>query len=308
MVRTDSLKTRVLVSGSPSGELRPFVDSINIHSSSHRAPWDEALSAELDRIEPGELEQCYIRRTTIVQPLADDDIRITRFGAPRRPSGIDTMSNEIHIDPSGTLTGARWTKPVNILFLMPSDLTFQRVLQELQRPPSHLELMRSSYVQDAQIRQIGLAILAECHSGFPSGRIYGESLALALTARLVTQYSHTKYVLPNDQKGLPTWRFRRVAEFIEDNLSRELGLSELAAVAQFSEFHFSRMFKRSTGLTPHRYVMERRIAQARNLLTHSPLSLHEISAMVGFSDQSHMTTVFKRLTGVTPGQFRDKSR
>lgn len=79
-------------------------------------------------------------------------------------------------------------------------------------------------------------------------------------------------------------------------------------MAQFSEYHFSRMFKRSTGLTPHRYVTERRIARARTLLANSNLPLHEISAMLDFGDQSHMTTVFKRLTGITPGQFRKNAR
>lgn len=304
MLKTEPPRTRVLVSNSPSGELRPFINSMNIHISSHNAPWDEFLSAELVRIEPGEMEQCYIRRTTIVQPMADDAVGITRFNAAVRHHSHD----DIHIDPSGSLTGARWTRPLNILFLMPSELTFQRVLHALCRPPTQLELIRTSYAQDAPLRQIGQAILAECHSGFPSGRIYGESLALALAARLVSHYSRHHVQLPDTQDGLPAWRLRQVVEFVEDNLGQPLSLTELARVAQFSEYHFSRMFKRSTGLTPHRYVTERRIARARTLLANSNLPLHEISAMLDFGDQSHMTTVFKRMTGITPGQFRKNAR
>lgn len=303
---TGQQQTRVQVSNSPTGELRPFVDNMDIRASSHGAPWDDFLSVELVRIEPGELEQCYIRRTTLVQPMVEARPEVTRFDAPSRPTAC--ISNEIHLDPSGSLTGARWTQPLNILFLMPSELTFQRVLYALHQPPTQLELVRTSYAQDLPLRQIGETILAECCSGFPSGRIYGESLALALAARLVSHYSRHTLVQPDMPDGLPPWRLRQVIEFIEDNIAQPLNLSALAAVAQFSEFHFSRMFKRSTGLTPHRYVLERRIVRAKELLVTSNLPLHEISALLDFGDQSHMTTVFKRLTGVTPGQFRKNAR
>ncbi|MCE4062679.1 helix-turn-helix transcriptional regulator [Pandoraea sputorum] len=67
------------------------------------------------------------------------------------------------------------------------------------------------------------------------------------------------------------------------------------------------MFKQSTGSTPHRYVMERRVARAKTLLARSSVSLKDISTQVGFGDQAHLTTVFKRLTGATPKQFREQS-
>lgn len=306
---SSALQTRVLVSNSPSGKLRPFIDSLDIQTSSHGAPWDESLAVEQVLVTPAEMEDCYIRRTTVVQPLSTCHSPMTRMGGNHHPEH-SFAQDVIHIDPSGSLTGARWVEAMNVLFLMPSDSMFERVLRETHTPSSKVELTRNSFVQDKQIQQIGFALLAECRSGFPTGRLFGESLAMALTARLISNYSTTGLELSSSSlpNGLPTWRLRRVMEYIEDNLGNELGLETLAATAEFSEFHFSRMFKLRTGLTPHAYVTERRVARAKELLAHSKTSIKEISVQLGFVDQAHMTTVFKRSTGTTPKKFREQTQ
>ena len=95
----------------------------------------------------------------------------------------------------------------------------------------------------------------------------------------------------------------RVFELIESDLTQDLGLSELAGAAELSAFHFARSFKAATGLPPHQYVMERRLARAQELLEGSH-ALAEIAYAVGFSSQSHMTDVFRKKLGVTPGKYR----
>jgi AraC family transcriptional regulator len=85
-------------------------------------------------------------------------------------------------------------------------------------------------------------------------------------------------------------------------------MADLAGIAHMSEFHFSRLFKQSTGYAPYRYVMGRRVQRGRELLAKTALPLHEISEKLGFGDQSHFTTVFKKNVGMTPKQFRDLSR
>lgn len=307
MLKSGQAQTRVLVSNTPAGALRPFTDSVEVKISSHGAPWDDALSAELDLLAPGEMDDCYISRTTIAQPLTPSAIQtIKRFGT-QACYEAGSVADVVHIDPQGALTGVRWTEHLDVLFLMPSELTFQRVLGETQGYPSKFELTRTSYVQDVQIRQIGLAVLAECRSGFPSGRLYGESLAIALAARLVACYSSHLLNSPNTKDGLPAWRLKRVTDFIEENIDSELGIAEIAAIAGFSEYHFSRLFKSRTGITPHRYVMQRRVARAKELLSRSQMSIKEISTSLGFSDQAHFTTVFKNATGMTPKHFREQA-
>jgi AraC family transcriptional regulator len=99
-------------------------------------------------------------------------------------------------------------------------------------------------------------------------------------------------------------RLRRVAEYIQQNLDKDLSLAELAAVAYMSPYHFARLFKDSTGVPPHRFVVRQRIARARGVLASPELSIAQVSRMVGFRTPSHFTTVFRRVLGITPGAYR----
>jgi AraC family transcriptional regulator len=107
---------------------------------------------------------------------------------------------------------------------------------------------------------------------------------------------------------LPRGRLRAVAEYIEEHLDAGVSLDEMAAVARRSVYHFARQFKRATGLPPHQYVIMRRVERAKQLLQDSELSLAEVAAHAGFSDQSMFCHHFKRLLGVTPRQFRMSAR
>ena len=104
--------------------------------------------------------------------------------------------------------------------------------------------------------------------------------------------------------ALPSSRLRRVTEYIQQNLDKDLRLAELAALVYMSPYHFARLFKGSTGVPPHRFVVRQRIARASAFLATQGLSVAQISRMVGFRTPSHFTTVFRRALGVTPGAYR----
>ena len=103
-------------------------------------------------------------------------------------------------------------------------------------------------------------------------------------------------------------RLRRVTEYIQQSLDKDLPLADLAALVSMSPFHFARLFKGSTGLPPHRFVIRQRIARARACLSTPDLSIAQISRSVGFRTPSHFTTVFRRVTGVTPRRYRARHR
>ena len=103
---------------------------------------------------------------------------------------------------------------------------------------------------------------------------------------------------------LPRGRLRRVTEYIQQNLDKELRLADLAALVFMSPYHFARLFKCSTGLPPHRFVVRQRIARASAFLATREPSIARISQMVGFRTPSHFTTVFRRITGITPRGYR----
>ena len=107
-----------------------------------------------------------------------------------------------------------------------------------------------------------------------------------------------------DGHALPGCRLRRVTEYIQQNLDKDLTLAELAVVVRINRYHFARLFKDSTGVPPHRFVVRQRIARARAVLAMEELSIAQISRLVGFRTPSHFTAVFRRILGVTPGVYR----
>ena len=107
-----------------------------------------------------------------------------------------------------------------------------------------------------------------------------------------------------DVGTLPWGRLRRVIEYIQQNLDQALTLAELAAMVYMSPYHFARLFKRSTGVPPHRFVVRQRITRACAILATPELSITQISRMVGFRTPSHFSAVFRRATGLTPNRYR----
>jgi AraC family transcriptional regulator len=99
-------------------------------------------------------------------------------------------------------------------------------------------------------------------------------------------------------------RLQRAIDLIDAKLTEDIALEDLASAAAMSPFHFSRSFKRATGLPPHQYLASRRIEMAKALLKTTSLPVAEIAFRVGYQDVSHFTQLFKRMTGATPGEFR----
>jgi AraC-like DNA-binding protein len=109
---------------------------------------------------------------------------------------------------------------------------------------------------------------------------------------------------PSAHGGLSPGAMRRVQEFVDTHLSSSIDLATLASIAGTSMHHFARGFKQSANVTPHHYLVQKRVERARELLARTELSLSEIAYAVGFSDQSHLTRHFRQMLGVTPRQFR----
>jgi AraC-like DNA-binding protein len=105
--------------------------------------------------------------------------------------------------------------------------------------------------------------------------------------------------------GLPAYKLRRATQFIEAHIDQPIRLEAVAAAVDVSPFHFHRQFKRSTGSTPHQYIVQLRMERAKALLCESELPLVEVAARVGFADQSHFSSIFRRMTSMTPRRYRN---
>jgi AraC family transcriptional regulator len=159
------------------------------------------------------------------------------------------------------------------------------------------------------LRAVMWAVDAEMTAGGAGGPLAAESLANVLAVQLIRHVVAPRRPERGRDGALPRARLRAVVAYIEEHLDASPTLEQMAAVARLSPYHFARQFKRATGLPPHQYVIMRRVERARQLLQGGgDISLAQVAARVGFSDQSQFSHHFKRLVGVTPGQFRTPVR
>ena len=183
------------------------------------------------------------------------------------------------------------------LFIRLSPALLTEAAQELGRGSERIRLEPRYQFRDSQIEHIGWALEAECRAGFPNGRLYTHSLGLALAVQLLG-HSHARTEIRIG--GLSPRQLQRVTDYIEAHLGDDLSLQRLADVAGFSAPHFSMLFKRSTGMPAHAYVIRRRVECARTLLLRTDLPASQIALEVGFAHQSHMARCMRRVLGVTP--------
>jgi AraC-like DNA-binding protein len=142
------------------------------------------------------------------------------------------------------------------------------------------------------------------------GIVVSDSAGLPTIALCVRGLSASSDVYPPRpcRGGLAPCASRRVLAHIEGKLADRIEMADLAAIAGLSECHFTRAFRQSHGMPPHRYLMSRRIAVGAGLIERTDRALADIALSVGFSDHSHFTRMFVRLTGETPRSYRRRRR
>ena len=178
------------------------------------------------------------------------------------------------------------------------------ILSELDRQPRAELIIRPKF-QDSAIRRLMTLLLEEVRAGGPSGKLYCDSLAHALAIRyLLLGERPQNQRADSSVSALPPYALKRVLERIEHSFESEVSLASLAEEAGYSRGHFLKMFRTSTGMTPHRYLLKRRIDHARSLLKRQEVNITDIAAYCGFSSQAHLTQVFREHVGVTPADYR----
>ena len=216
----------------------------------------------------------------------------------------------IYLDAKGQSCTYFWqgtTAVVLHLYLAPS-LVEQVVAEMGRNDPRHVEIVKQFNIHDRLIEQIGLSLIGELESGGVAGRVYGEALANALVLHML-RLSSTASLLPTSSQGNLTQRqLSIVRDAIYDRIDQDIPLRELAASIGMSVSHFCRLFKQSTGLAPHQYVITCRVERAKSLLLKEERTIAQVAHAVGFADQSHLNRHFKHLLGIPPGALRKESK
>ena len=282
------------------------MDDANLNQSSavvrkRKAAWD-GIKLEHCQLRPGELPAHRHREHVVLLSLTDGckGELITSSGIGVR--GTERRGN-ICVLPSGLEHQAALEGNSEHLALYVDPLLITKAAAETQLAGS-FEITERYTRADKVISSIGMALLGELDSEGLSGRLYAESLANVLAVHLLRYYAVTTPRSVTFTGGLSPAKLRLVTDFIAHNYGKDLKLNELAHVAGMSSFHFAREFKRTTGTTPHQYLIKFRVERAKALLAKNDLPLIEVGLRSGFSHQSHFTRLFRRLTGTTPHSYR----
>jgi AraC family transcriptional regulator len=159
-------------------------------------------------------------------------------------------------------------------------------------------------VDDQQAASLVRTMIAEVKAGCPGGRLYGESLSMALAAYVRGRYAATGRHTPDHELRFSGSQLRRVLDYMRAHVGSDFRLVDLAGALQISARHFTRLFRNSFGTTPHRYVLAERVKFAKILLRRRRVPIVDIAARLGFASQSHFTQVFRKETGVPPSRYR----
>jgi len=200
-------------------------------------------------------------------------------------------------------------QPHQLFWRRGSDLTEMRIAPDFLDRIARESGMRGAEVVgqygavDPTIWHLGRELRAELRRHRKLEGDYVHSMATVLTRHLLSTYVAALRI-PVEENGLPRFKVRRAIEYVHDNLINDISFRDVAAHVKMSAHHFARMFRQSTGTSPHNYIVRCRIERAKALLVEARLPISDIAFEVGYKSQSHFTTCFGRMTGVTPGAFR----
>ncbi|MGK3962887.1 helix-turn-helix domain-containing protein [Sorangium sp. So ce118] len=232
---------------------------------------------------------------------ASDDHRLRVLAGPpvRGICGVQRLlytRGDIDILPAGFADVWEEEDANTSLILRLSPSLLRRAAIDMGRDPDKAGLDLRHQLRDPQIQHIAWALDAERMAGYPSGLLYTESLGLALAVHLLGRSPAPS----KPPRGLSKLQLRRLTSYIEEHLDQNLSLERLAGVAEVSASHLKTLFKRSTGLPVHEYVVQRRVERAKALLLRGDLPASQVAIEAGFAHQSHMARCMRRVLGVTP--------
>jgi AraC family transcriptional regulator len=285
------------------GSLQPaFADPPQL--SSARVPWSGFLT-ERDPCIAGHAASVVWPHTELIMVTAggiwveDHALGVCRrfFAGPGSvtiwPAGYESRSN------SWTPLDSR-CGPTEMISMELDPCVLRLLAPETERRPVAMH----PAVQDPVLATLLRLVEAEVETGAATGRMYGESLCLALASRVLGRYAIATPTEGSSRAQLSVQQRERVRDHIHANLDGDLSLLELGRVSGLSTHHFTVAFRNTFGTTPHQYILRERIVQAKRLLALRPLSIADVALTVGFASQSHFTTAFRCSVGVTPRRYR----
>jgi len=274
-------------------------------------PWTEVLVEIYAR---RRVEECIVV-PAVAEPLIVWVVSGSALVEEREFGGIWTGRNvtagEFFLTTSSTPYELRWkaTSPENFENLLAyiGLPIFARALKEVLGIDAEAPNLREVFGErDAVLSALLEQLRTELTSGRSASPLFVQGIAQSLAVHLVRTYAASNSAGREQRGGLPAFKLRKVTNLLETHMDEELPLARLAEEVGLSEFHFSRLFKKTTGFSPSQYLIRLRIARARQMLRETTKSMIEIGLEVGYSSPSHFAQIFRREVGVTPTEYRGR--
>uniref|UniRef100_A0A832H5N2 Helix-turn-helix domain-containing protein n=1 Tax=Oscillatoriales cyanobacterium SpSt-402 TaxID=2282168 RepID=A0A832H5N2_9CYAN len=281
---------------------QPECNCVPILSSQDQG-WENILVEQFQH-SSGEGRTYYQDEHVICLSLASRPVRFLQMKGGKTHSSL-YGKGDISITPAEMSFFARWEGDDHYMQIRIASQFIQQVAREaLAMNPNRIELLPEFRIRDPQIESIGMLLLAELQQENIGGKLYIDSLANVLAVHLLRQYVSDKPNLPIYEGGLPQRQLQQILEYLHDHLSQDIKLADLANLLGMSQFHFSHLFKQSTGTSPYQYLLQQRIERAKQLLKQTDQSIMEIAFLCGFNSHSHLSKQFRQSTGMTPKAYR----
>jgi AraC family transcriptional regulator len=239
----------------------------------------------------------YRRGSTAMQRRVDGDWQ----AATMRPGDVSLLTRA---------ASSHWVWPADIevvhVYIGQQELAATcRGMYE--RDVVEVELRDELRIDDPAIHRTAMAIATEAAQGGPGSKLLIDSLSTELCVHILRNHADVLFRETGGTDGLTLSQERTIRDYIHEHLHEPIPLDDLAAEVALSRFHFARRFRRSTGLSPHEFVLRHRVARAATMLSRTDVPLVDVAARCGFADQSHLTRVFKKQVGATPARYRARS-
>ncbi|GLU35002.1 AraC family transcriptional regulator [Trinickia caryophylli] len=231
---------------------------------------------------------------------------LTFSHAGRRIVEGRVLAGVVQVTAPGMPVTAVFESAVDAMHLFVSQDVLGECYEDVFHRPhaGDIVLGNPNLIRDPALERLGQALAVSQTSDAALGKVFTESVSLAIVSRLVGRHFTEQAADTREPAALPPWRMKRVIEYIDAHLSESIGLADIARSAGLTRMHFAAQFRRATGVRPHEYLLRRRIEHAQHLLRTSKQSVIDVALSSGFRSQAHFTTVFKRFVGQTPFCWR----
>ncbi|CAN5609847.1 hypothetical protein BH10ACI4_BH10ACI4_28500 [soil metagenome] len=206
----------------------------------------------------------------------------------------------------GTRDSLLWYGPSERVVASVSSTLLAEAAKQLGMPALG-EIRNLWSLQDDQLRLLLTEMEREMSSGWLLGSLYGDLLGMAFSVALLKKYAQAGTLQPPLKGGLSRNRLRHVIAYIEEHLEYDIRLEELALLTGLSIFHFARSFRESTGVTPHRFVVQMRVERAKSLLIRPEWTIQQVASAVGIENASQFSKVFRASVGIAPTMWRQST-